>query len=146
MHPTIVALAVAAPLLAGCVAIPPAIVAASYAVDGVSYAATGKGLKDHLLSAALDEDCALHRLVTDRRNQICAPWGTVGLEEIPMELPPGAVTRMSGIAVAGTAGTEPGFGAPGTMPPRMTVEPLSAMPRRSGPALQSASRLEYGGP
>ncbi len=50
--------------LGACAPLPPAYMIAAQALDGVSYAATGKGGADHLLSAALDEDCALHRVVT----------------------------------------------------------------------------------
>jgi hypothetical protein len=43
------------------VAIPPAITIASYAVDGVSYIATGKSLTDHAISEVAGEDCVLIR-------------------------------------------------------------------------------------
>src|SRR5258708_18592467 len=43
-------------LLCGCV--PPAVAVASYVVDGVSYAASGKSLSDHGISVVKDEDCA----------------------------------------------------------------------------------------
>lgn len=35
------------------------------AVGGVSYLLTGKGLSDHALSLTLDQDCALHRVLTE---------------------------------------------------------------------------------
>jgi hypothetical protein len=49
--------------LGGCavVAIPPAVTIASYAVDGVSYIATGKSLTDHAISEVAGEDCVLIR-------------------------------------------------------------------------------------
>jgi hypothetical protein len=49
--------------LGGCavVAIPPAVTIASYAVDGISYIATGKSLTDHAISEAAGEDCVLIR-------------------------------------------------------------------------------------
>ena len=50
-------------LLAGC-GLPPAVVVASYALDGVSYVATGKSVTDHAISAVSGQDCALHRIVT----------------------------------------------------------------------------------
>lgn len=50
-------------LLAGC-GLPPVIVVASYALDGVSYVATGKSVTDHAISAVSGQDCALHRLLT----------------------------------------------------------------------------------
>lgn len=49
--------------LGGC-ALPPALSIASLVVDGVSYAASGKSVQDHALSAVTDEDCALWRVVT----------------------------------------------------------------------------------
>jgi hypothetical protein len=49
-------------ILTGCAA-SQAIMIASQMVDGVSYLATGKSTTDHALSGALDEDCALHRLI-----------------------------------------------------------------------------------
>jgi hypothetical protein len=50
-------------LLCGCavVAVPPAVTIASYAVDGVSYIATGKSLTDHAISEIAGEDCVLMR-------------------------------------------------------------------------------------
>lgn len=47
--------------LAGC-ALPPAIVIASYAADGVLLAASGKTSTDHLLSMAEKRDCAVWRV------------------------------------------------------------------------------------
>jgi hypothetical protein len=49
-------------LLSGC-AIPPALSIASYVLDGVSYAATGKSISDHGISAAAGRDCAVWRLI-----------------------------------------------------------------------------------
>lgn len=57
-------------LLAGC-GLPPAVVIASYAIDGVSYVTTGKSMTDHALSAATRQDCAMHRLITDSGN-VCS--------------------------------------------------------------------------
>lgn len=53
------------PLLAAGCAIPPAVTIASFAADGVSYAATGKSVTDHGISAATGHDCALLRPVID---------------------------------------------------------------------------------
>ncbi len=55
--------------LAGCAS--PALFVASQAASGVSYLATGKGTTDHVISAALEEDCALHRAI--RGNAVCQP-------------------------------------------------------------------------
>ncbi|HEY9078472.1 hypothetical protein [Magnetovibrio sp.] len=40
---------------------PPALQAASFALDGLSYAATGKSMTDHALSAVANRDCAMTR-------------------------------------------------------------------------------------
>jgi hypothetical protein len=56
--------------LAAC-ALPPALSIASFAVDGLSYAATKKSVQDHALSAAVGEDCALWRVVAG--TAICKP-------------------------------------------------------------------------
>jgi len=48
--------------LSGCiVAIPPALQAASFALDGLSYVTTGKSVTDHAISAVADRDCAMFR-------------------------------------------------------------------------------------
>jgi len=58
----IAAVVVAANGLSGCiVAMPPALQAASFALDGISYVATGKSVTDHALSAMADKDCAMVR-------------------------------------------------------------------------------------
>lgn len=48
--------------VAGC-GLPPAIVAFSYAMDGLSYASSGKSVTDHALSAAADQNCAMFRMI-----------------------------------------------------------------------------------
>ncbi len=51
-------------VLSGCIAgIPPAVMIASYAADGVSYVATGKSVSDHAISAVAEQDCAMFRLI-----------------------------------------------------------------------------------
>lgn len=48
--------------VSGCVvALPPAVQAASFALDGISLAATGKTVSDHALSAVAEKDCAMGR-------------------------------------------------------------------------------------
>ncbi len=39
----------------------------AYALDGLSYASSGKGLTDHAISAATHKDCALFRMVQGSR-------------------------------------------------------------------------------
>jgi hypothetical protein len=51
--------------LAGCV-MPPVVSYASLAMDGISYATTGKSVSDHALSAATDQDCAVWRAVSEQ--------------------------------------------------------------------------------
>ncbi len=50
--------------LAGC-AMPPAVSIASFALDGISYLATGKSVSDHALSIVTQQDCAMWRLVKE---------------------------------------------------------------------------------
>ena len=63
-------------VLAGCAA-PPLLTYASMALDGASYAATGKSVGDHALSAAVDEDCAVLRVVTEQDvAAVCREYAT----------------------------------------------------------------------
>lgn len=57
-------------LLAGCGA-PAAFLWASLAIDVASVASTGKTPGEHMLSAVVQQDCAVHRLVTE--GDLCAP-------------------------------------------------------------------------
>lgn len=59
-HLAVIAVAL---VVTGC-GIPPAITIASYAIDGVALVASGKTVKDHALSAAIGQDCAMFRVVT----------------------------------------------------------------------------------
>lgn len=58
---------VLASLLAGGCALPAGVVVASYAADGVSYAASGKTVTDHGLSAATAHDCGIIRALFHRK-------------------------------------------------------------------------------
>ena len=58
-----------APLALGGCALPLPLQLASFAADGVSFAATGKSVSDHGLSAVAGQDCALWRGVTE--GEIC---------------------------------------------------------------------------
>ena len=51
--------------LGGCAA-PPAYTFVSFALDGVSIIATGKTVSDHALSAAVEKDCAMWRLLGEQ--------------------------------------------------------------------------------
>jgi len=57
------AVILALPLLLGGCALPPVIGAVAYLIDGASYIETGKSVSDHALSAVVDEDCAMWRLL-----------------------------------------------------------------------------------
>jgi len=61
-------LALLAPVLAGslsgCV-LPPAVSVAGMLLDGISYVATEKSVNDHVLSEAMESDCAVWRAVKD---------------------------------------------------------------------------------
>jgi hypothetical protein len=60
--------------LSGC-GFPPAIVAFSYAMDGISFASSGKSVTDHALSAAVEQDCAMFRAIQGK--DICNDAGPV---------------------------------------------------------------------
>lgn len=60
------------PLLLGGCGLPPALTAASWAIDGVSYLVSGKSVTDHAISEVAQQDCALFRVVQDR--EICADY------------------------------------------------------------------------
>ena len=60
--------------LTGC-GLPPIVAALSYAMDGVSYATSGKSVTDHALSAATERDCAIYRVLMGEK--ICH-GGTTG--------------------------------------------------------------------
>jgi hypothetical protein len=61
-------------LLSGCGVVPPMIGLASYALDGISLAASGRTVTDHAISMAANQDCKLFRLGLDR--EVCTDWGT----------------------------------------------------------------------
>ena len=62
-------------LLAGCGA-PPAFVIASLAIDTAVFASTGKSPAEHVLSAVVQQDCAVYRLIT--KGALCAPAPSIG--------------------------------------------------------------------
>ena len=57
------------PILLGGFGLPPALSVASWALDGVSYLATGKSVTDHAISQVAQQDCALFRVVQGR--EVC---------------------------------------------------------------------------
>lgn len=60
------------PILLGGCSLPPALTAASWAIDGVSYLVSGKSVTDHAISEVAQQDCALFRVVQDR--EICEDY------------------------------------------------------------------------
>ena len=58
-------------ILSGCAVIPPAVSISTFAIDGISYLASGKSTTDHLISGIAEKDCALHRSLT--KGKICQP-------------------------------------------------------------------------
>ena len=58
----------AALMLGGC-GLPPAVVVASYALDGFSFMVSGKSVSDHAISRAMNKDCSMIRVIAGR--QVC---------------------------------------------------------------------------
>ncbi len=55
----------------GIAAVPPAVTYFSAGATVVSYMTTGKGTSDHVISAIVEKDCALHRALL--QDEICSP-------------------------------------------------------------------------
>jgi len=70
-------------LLGGC-ALPPAVMIASYAADGVSYVVTGKSVSDHGISEVTGSDCAVWRII--KGQSICKDEPTELAEPAPVEV------------------------------------------------------------
>ena len=85
-------------LPAGGCAVPPALTIASLAADGASYAATGKSVTDHGISAATSHDCALLRPVIDNK-PVCDTTLTAQGKEVPVVAGTASVPR-PGLAAA----------------------------------------------
>ena len=58
-------------LLSGC-GIPPAVTIATYALDGAVLAASGKTVRDHALSAVVEQDCSMFRVISG--SPICVDY------------------------------------------------------------------------
>ncbi|HKF73702.1 MAG TPA: SPOR domain-containing protein [Stellaceae bacterium] len=88
-------------LLSGC-GLPPAVMIASYAADGVSYVATGKSVSDHGISEVTGRDCALWRVIEG--NPVCRDEPTERADPAPVEvgqqatLPPATDPGKSSVA------------------------------------------------
>tara|TARA_R110002073_G_scaffold5843_11_gene35662 strand:- start:897 stop:1241 length:345 start_codon:yes stop_codon:yes gene_type:complete len=57
--------ALAAAVLSGCAPVINPVTVVSLILDGVSYATTGKGPADHIISGVTDRDCAMYRTLFD---------------------------------------------------------------------------------
>lgn len=85
-------------LLSGC-GLPPAVMIASYAADGVSYVATGKSVSDHGISEVTGRDCAVFRII--KGESVCKDTPTQRANPAPVEvgqqatLPPDAAPPMA---------------------------------------------------
>src|SRR5579863_4868847 len=106
-------------LVSGC-ALPPAVVIASYAADGVSYISSGKSLEDHGLSAVMDQDCALHRVLMEK--PICSDFKPTDVTASAGSPPDGTAAPRKGEepspAVAPAIVAAPSDGAAASPPPR----------------------------
>ena len=58
-------LIIVCPLFVGACALPLPLQLAAWAADGISYLMTSKSMSDHGLSAAVGQDCAVHRAITE---------------------------------------------------------------------------------
>ena len=59
-------------LVNGCASLPPALTYLGYikfGADGISYFTTNKSTSDHIVSSALEQDCAFHRVLF--QEEIC---------------------------------------------------------------------------
>jgi len=125
-------LIVLAPMLLGGCAIPPAITIASYVLDGVSYAATGKSVSDHGISALAGRDCATFRIL--KGENPCRGEPTELRDPAPVEsgqqatLPSGELAPL--VASTAQPGTATGALAPAA--PRQRYLVLGSYETRSG--------------
>lgn len=63
--------AIVAAALSGCAPVINPVTVVSLIFDGISYATTGKGPTDHVISGVTDRDCAMYRTLFDE--PVCAP-------------------------------------------------------------------------
>ena len=124
-------------MLGGCLPIlPPAIQLASTGLSGLAFLATGKSTTDHLISAAVDEDCSLMRVAFG--DDPCQEYENAGdkpLTEIVAyypgdgddwidnsSIPEGAISGKTVLAI--TIDEDPDVGAPGFWPGEQETETL----------------------
>ena len=119
-----VATVMGALLLPGC-GITSAVTTLGYAIDGMSYAASGKGVADHALSAATYRDCAVFRAVTG--GELCRDFPDTTAEV-------GPVLAMIDTA-AGGAGGQPAWLIAGAAPIEDGTEESAASGNLADPLL-----------
>jgi len=66
------ALTMISPVFLGGCALPPALEVVSWAITTYSHGATGKGVGEHAVSLAMQEDCAVLQLATE--GDFCTPY------------------------------------------------------------------------
>lgn len=81
-------------LVSGCAFVPPQLALLGYAADGVSYVASGKSTTDHALSAALERDCRVLRVVQQER--ICRSEPDAG-EVVALKVDDSGDDRIAGL-------------------------------------------------
>ncbi len=114
----------ALPILLGACALPAVYSIATLAVDGISYATSGKGLSDHAISAVANEDCAMWRVLVAR--PICRD----------ADMPETVVAAAAGVAAA-----------PAPEESEVLAAVLAVAPAAGGPTTPETARLPklYGG-
>ncbi len=90
----------AATVVSGCAA-PIGLQIASWTMSGISYATTGKSLSDHAISAVMESDCAVHRILLDGR--LCVSADAVAVDTVLAEAEVSPPTVPSATATATAA-------------------------------------------
>lgn len=86
--------------LAGCVA-PPIVTYVSLALDGMSFATTGKSVGDHALSAVVGKDCALLRVISEGDiKAVCLKYATDEEREIAVAPSAASTFRDANVEIA----------------------------------------------
>jgi len=114
-------LGAAALLLSGCAAIPPAVSIASLALDGASWAVSGKTMSDHALSEVAGADCRLIGILEDGR--VCRETPTYEETQVATLQPlPESGTRLAAAPAPGEGEGAPEAtgGDPVLLPPELS--------------------------
>lgn len=150
------AVVVMATTLSGCVTIHPALQIASWALDGISYLATGKSVTDHGISVVAQKDCALWRGVTE--GQVCREADAVsgvqiasaepvepvidaqvGILHAPVESV--EIAALNGeLSATDLAAIETAAGTPAAAP--TSVAPMASAPMASAPVASAPVAVE----